>query len=77
MRDNGSGIPAEQLPHIFERFFQADPGSQGLMRSNGLGLSIAKGIIEAQGGQIHIESRVGKGTQAVLELPSAVQDARP
>lgn len=74
VRDNGSGIPAEHLPHIFERFYQANPSSQGLMRSNGLGLSIAKGIIEAQGGKIRIESRVGKGTRAVLELPSAVQD---
>jgi signal transduction histidine kinase len=76
VRDNGSGIPTEHLPHIFERFFQADPNSQGLMRSNGLGLSIAKGIIEAQGGQIHIESRVGEGTRAVLELPSAAQEPR-
>ncbi|HZD55149.1 MAG TPA: HAMP domain-containing sensor histidine kinase [Anaerolineales bacterium] len=73
VRDNGSGIPAEHLPHIFERFYQASTSDQGLVRSNGLGLSIAKGIIEAQGGTIRIESQAGKGTRAILELPSAGQ----
>lgn len=68
--DNGSGIPPEQLGHLFERFYQVNPTGEALTRSNGLGLSIAKGIIEAQGGEIHVESQVGTGTRVVLELPA-------
>jgi signal transduction histidine kinase len=74
--DNGSGILPEYLPHIFERFYQANPTGEAQARTNGLGLSIAKGLIEAQGGQIHVESWVGKGTRVVLELP-AVQTVSP
>lgn len=68
--DNGSGIPPEHLPHLFERFYQANPTGEANDRSNGLGLSIAKGIIEAQGGKIHVDSTVGKGTRFTLELPA-------
>jgi signal transduction histidine kinase len=68
--DNGSGISPEHLPHIFERFFQANPTGEAQTHTNGLGLSIAKGLIEAQGGQIHVESWVGKGTRVILELPA-------
>jgi signal transduction histidine kinase len=69
--DTGSGISAEHLPHVFERFYQAAPSSSDENRSNGLGLSIAKGLIEAQGGKIHMESQLGNGTQVILALPSA------
>jgi signal transduction histidine kinase len=73
VRDNGEGIPAEHLPHVFERFYQANPTGEGPARSNGLGLSIAKGIVEAQGGQMYIESQVGKETRVIIEL-RAVED---
>jgi signal transduction histidine kinase len=69
--DNGSGISPEHLPHLFERFYQANPNGETLTRSNGLGLSIARGLLEAQGGAIRIESQLGVGTRVLLELPAA------
>ncbi|MEJ2601269.1 MAG: HAMP domain-containing sensor histidine kinase, partial [Anaerolineales bacterium] len=66
--DNGEGIPSQHLHHVFERFYQVEAGSNE-NRSSGLGLSIAKGLMEAQGGTIHVESQVGKGTQFSIALP--------
>src|SRR5438874_2500097 len=59
VRDSGAGIKPDELPHIFERFWQAKRTARG---SAGLGLAIAKGIVEAHGGQISVESEVGFGT---------------
>ena len=72
--DNGYGIPAQNLPHVFERFYQVDQPGVESSRSNGLGLSIAKGLMEAQEGTIAIESRVGEGTRVTLTLPSGAPD---
>jgi signal transduction histidine kinase len=66
--DRGPGIPAGQLPHVFERFWRADPRDR---RGAGLGLSIAKGIIELHGGQLWVESAVGQGTTFFFTLPVA------
>jgi signal transduction histidine kinase len=66
--DNGEGIPSKHLAHVFERFYQVDPGSDE-NRSSGLGLSIAKALVEAQGGIIRVESQVGKGTWFSIALP--------
>jgi signal transduction histidine kinase len=68
--DNGSGIPTEHLPHIFERFYQV-PGQEGEGRGNGLGLSIAKGLVEAHHGKISIASQPGNGTSVQITLPSS------
>jgi len=68
--DSGSGIPPEHVPHVFERFYQVNPANDE-SRSNGLGLSIAKALIEAQGGKINLESWLGKGTRVTLSLPNA------
>lgn len=69
--DTGSGIAPEHLPHIFERFYRADY-VRGRENSNaGLGLSIAKGLVEAMEGRILVESTVGVGTTVVLFLPRA------
>src|SRR5262249_15205125 len=54
--DTGPGIPEQDAAHIFESYWQAKPGAQ---RGVGLGLSIAKGLVEAQGGKLWLESRVG------------------
>lgn len=62
--DNGSGIPIEVLPHIFERFYKA-PGSTG----SGLGLTIARDLIAAHGGTIEAESEVERGTTLRVRLP--------
>jgi signal transduction histidine kinase len=73
--DDGYGIPAEHLPHVFERFYQVENTRTDEPRGNGLGLSIAKALVEAQGGTIRLESRVGEGTQVILALLGAdVQD---
>jgi len=74
--DTGCGIAPEHLPHIFERFYRADP-ARGRENSNaGLGLSIAKGLVEAMGGRIAVESTVGVGTTVVISLPRA-PDRKP
>jgi len=68
--DTGAGIAAQQLPHIFDKFFQADNQAQAATKGTGLGLAIAKEIVEAHGGKITVESRVGEGTTFVVILPA-------
>jgi len=72
--DNGAGIPAEQLPRVFDRFFQVSSGRKGSRQGAGLGLTIARGIVEAHGGTISIESAVGRGTTVCFTLPAARGD---
>ena len=67
--DSGAGISADQLPHIFDKFYQADNQAQAATKGTGLGLAIAKEIVEAHGGDIEVESRVGEGTTFVVKLP--------
>jgi PAS domain S-box-containing protein len=69
--DTGEGIPAAQLPHVFDRFFQvAGDGRAGARSGAGLGLPIARGIVEAHGGTIRVESETGAGTTVIIELPA-------
>src|SRR5438874_917189 len=70
--DTGPGIPAEQLPHIFGRFWQAQTSDR---RGIGLGLAIAKGIVEAHNGRIWVESHVGLGSTFYFTLPSTTEKA--
>lgn len=67
--DTGEGIPAEQLPMIFDRFYKVDQARTRDSNSSGLGLAIAKKIIETHGGSIDAESTVGKGTIFTVNLP--------
>jgi len=69
VKDSGAGISEDQLPHIFDKFFQADNQAQAATKGTGLGLAIAKEIVEAHGGRISVESRVGVGTTFVVDLP--------
>jgi two-component system OmpR family sensor kinase len=69
VRDNGSGIAPEELPHIFERFYRADRSRARQTGNAGLGLAIVKAIIEAHGGQVFVSSEPGKGTCFSLTLP--------
>ncbi len=66
--DTGAGIPAAQLPYVFEKFYTADNQTTGL-KGTGLGLAIAKGIAMAHGGGITVQSAVGVGTSFTIHLP--------
>jgi signal transduction histidine kinase len=67
--DTGSGIAPEHLPHIFERFYRAAPARERQNGNAGLGLSIARGLIEAMHGRISVTSAVGVGTTVSIALP--------
>jgi two-component system phosphate regulon sensor histidine kinase PhoR len=69
VRDNGPGIPAEDLPHIFERFYRVDKGRSREKGGTGLGLSIVKHIVQLHGGRVWVESRLGQGTAFFFSLP--------
>ena len=69
VRDSGAGIPPEQLPHIFEKFYQANNQAQSSSRGTGLGLAIAREIVEAHGGTIAVSSSQGVGTTFTITLP--------
>ena len=69
--DNGPGIAAEHLPHIFERFYRAETARTSTQGRTGLGLAISKAIIEAHGGSIEVESTPETGTTFRVRLPAA------
>jgi signal transduction histidine kinase len=69
--DTGEGISADDLPHIFEQFYRGEKSRSRATGGAGLGLSIAKGIVEAHGGSIGVESTAGQGTRFFFILPPA------
>ncbi len=69
VRDTGIGIAPEDLPHVFDRFYRADPARSRDPGGSGLGLAIARWIAEQHGGQITIESSLGLGTTVSVRLP--------
>lgn len=70
--DTGAGIPAEQLPRIFDKFYQADNQRAAAAAGSGLGLAIAKQIVESHGGRIACDSAPGVGTTFTIVLPTRV-----
>lgn len=70
VKDNGNGIAPENLTRIFERFFQADRPTGDGPKGTGLGLSICKGLVEQMGGNISVQSELGKGATFLIALPA-------
>lgn len=68
IRDTGIGIPAEDLPYIFERFYRVDKSRSVNLGGSGLGLSIAKELVHLHGGTISVQSKVGEGTIFTISL---------
>ncbi len=71
--DTGEGIPAEDLPFIFERFYRVDRSRARATGGSGLGLTIARRLVEAHGGKITVESQLGKGSTFSFTIPIARQ----
>jgi signal transduction histidine kinase len=73
--DSGRGIAAKDLPYVFDAFYRGDAARTPGEHHSGLGLRIARGLAEAHGGALRIESVEGEGTRAILTLPQATTDA--
>jgi two-component system, OmpR family, phosphate regulon sensor histidine kinase PhoR len=69
VRDTGTGIPVEDLPRLFERFYRVDKARSRELGGTGLGLAIVKHLVRAQGGNVRVESEVGKGSTFLFTLP--------
>ena len=70
--DTGIGIPRDDLPRVFERFYRVDKARSRELGGTGLGLSIVKHLVQSLGGQIAVDSRVGLGTKFVVQVPRHV-----
>lgn len=74
VKDTGMGISEENLPFIFDRFWQADSNSNRKYQGTGIGLALVKELVEAQGGTVEVESRVSRGTTMTIRLPYVKAD---
>lgn len=74
VEDEGDGIPSDDLPYIFERFYKADKARTRGSGGTGLGLAIVKNIIDAHHGSIQAKSTLGEGTSFLIKLPVNGQD---
>ncbi|HEY9464684.1 MAG TPA: ATP-binding protein, partial [Vicinamibacterales bacterium] len=74
--DHGAGIPASELPHIFDPFYRGADAVERQIHGNGLGLSLVKRIVAAHGGRVSVTTRAGAGSSFTIALPTAPPDAR-
>ena len=70
VRDTGVGIPEDAIGHVFERFYRVDKARSRATGGSGLGLSIVRSMVERNGGEIRLESKVGEGSVFIVEFPS-------
>jgi two-component system sensor histidine kinase SenX3 len=75
--DTGIGIPPEDLAHVFDRFYRADPARSRNAGGSGLGLAIARAIVESHGGSIRARSAPGAGSRFTVDLPGLPGDRSP
>jgi len=75
VKDNGPGIPADTLEHIFDRFYRGDPAREG--SGTGLGLALVRSIVQLHQGQIHVSSTLGEGSCFRVVLPLAPEPSSP
>ncbi|HEX2947902.1 MAG TPA: ATP-binding protein [Clostridia bacterium] len=75
VKDNGRGIPEEDLPYIFERFYRADKSRNRMTGGSGIGLTISKAIVEAHGGSIEVHSTIDVGSEFIVTLPKGTRPA--
>jgi two-component system phosphate regulon sensor histidine kinase PhoR len=73
--DTGPGIPADELPRIFERFYRGTNTGEARASGSGLGLAIARSIVEMHGGSIEVGSEIGRGTEFRIRLPRSPEPA--
>ena len=76
VEDTGTGIPAEDLPHIFERFYRVDKSRSTAGGGAGIGLAVVKRLVEQMGGAVQAESEPGRFTRISFTLPSAAARSR-
>ena len=75
--DDGPGIPAGDVPHLFDRFFQSRHSVAPATGEGGKGLAIVKRIVELHGGEVAVDSALDRGTRVVMTLPASVPAAPP
>jgi signal transduction histidine kinase len=75
--DHGAGIPASELPHIFDPFYRGTDAVERQIHGNGLGLSLVKRIVASHGGRVSVATRSGAGSSFTIALPAAPPEARP